>query len=399
MTGGGDPEELVFLPCLRAARGPSDGVVLTKKYVEGTEMIARHWPGPVSVLMKEETRLSTEMDLHEYHPEDTLLNLEWRPDTISELMDRIGNAAAIIGFLASSEEEVAVECHRSGIPFVCTSEYAPRTERQIADAELSNLLRRWRRKHWLRQAERARRRMIPLLAGLQCSGTPTYDLYAPLQPNALLFFDNRVLSEQIADDATLARKAADLSSGRPLRLAFGGRLVAMKGVRDLPAVAATLMAQGIDFTFDIYGAGPEETLLRQRIETLGVGGRMRMRGVLDFRTGWVPALQDKVDIFVCPHVQGDPSSTYPEAMSCGVPIAGYANEAFAGIVRTSGAGWTAPLNEPVALAQVIARLADDRDEIVRMARVSRDFACEHCFEQTFARRAAHLISSSRLPSQ
>ena len=60
-------------------------------------------------------------------------------------------------------------------------------------------------------------------------------------------------------------------------------------------------------------AGPGE---RQSLQDL-----VTLRGVVDFATGWIPLLKQQADLFVCPHPQGDPSSTYPEVMSCGVPSA------------------------------------------------------------------------------
>lgn len=123
-----------------------------------------------------------------------------------------------------------------------------------------------------------------------------------------------------------------------------------------------------------------------------------LRGVLNFEEEWIPTLKAKADVFVCCHPQGDPSSTYPEVMSCGVPIVGYANEAFVGIVEQSGSGWLSPINDPHALAEVIASLAEDRTKIARGALKAREFAETHCFERTFSKRAKHLVSLSRLSS-
>jgi glycosyltransferase involved in cell wall biosynthesis len=86
-------------------------------------------------------------------------------------------------------------------------------------------------------------------------------------------------------------------------------------------------------------------------------------------------------------------------MSCGVPIVGYDNEAFAGIVRESRCGWTSPIGNPHALAARVAQLADRRDVMASAARQAVEFAREHAFERTFARRSAHLVEYSRLPEK
>ena len=78
-------------------------------------------------------------------------------------------------------------------------------------------------------------------------------------------------------------------------------------------------------------------------------------------------------------------------MSCGTPIVGYDNEAWAGVLRKSGAGWSVPLQDSDALAKKVAQLHAARDEIAQMAVLSRDFALQHCFERTEIQRVRHLM--------
>jgi glycosyltransferase involved in cell wall biosynthesis len=117
-----------------------------------------------------------------------------------------------------------------------------------------------------------------------------------------------------------------------------------------------------------------------------------MKGVLDFRTELAPLVRDEVDLFVCPHVQGDPSCTYLETFACGVPMVGYDNEAFGGLMTYVDAGWRVPLGDPEAMASAILALDRDRAAIVAKARAARDFAREHTFEATCRRRMEHLRS-------
>lgn len=201
----------------------------------------------------------------------------------------------------------------------------------------------------------------------------------------------------VLSDQGVALKAQAVQASKPLRLVFGGRLIAMKGVMDLPDVAAELRRLGVDFRLDIYGQGDLEPHLLRRIQTLGLQSHVRLPGVLDFKAGWLPLLRQQADLFLCCHPQGDPSSTYSEVMSCGVPIIGYDNEAFAGIVRESRCGWVSPLGDPKALAGRLAQLAGRRDVLATAVHQAVEFARAHAFEYTFARRSAHLIECSRLP--
>ncbi|MEO0914342.1 MAG: glycosyltransferase, partial [Pseudomonadota bacterium] len=388
--------ELILLPILKANRGAGGGYVLTRKYLEGAREYARTWPGPVTTLAEFTATRSTDLDHVEVHPADLDTGLETRPATQAALAARIGDAAVALAYLCREEEPTARLCAELGVPLVFTSEYSHETERQIIDATVRNPLVRVRRRYWMWNAQRSCRRSLALAAGLQCSGTPTYEAFRDLQPEALLFFDNRVRAEDVIPEAALEGKLAGLRAGRALRLVFGGRLIAMKGVMDLPKIAQRLKALEVPFSLEIYGSGPLEDALRQSVEALGLVDEVALKGALDFRTGWIAALKDRADLFLCCHPQGDPSSTYPEVMSCGVPIAGYANAAFRGIVAQSGSGFLTPLKSPAALAAEVARLHNARDELVQAAHAARDFALAHTFEKTFRRRTEHLIAASRL---
>jgi len=362
----------------------------------GAAEYARTWPGRVTSLVRLSDMPTTDMDHEEFLPGDAETGLELRPVTTGELAERVRRAAAVVAFLSRDEVETVRLCRKLGVPLIFVSEYSPQTERQILAAELPSPLLRLRRLIWLWRTERIRRAVLPLAAGLQCSGTPTFESYRGLCRDTLLFFDNRVRADAVISEAELAVRIAAMIESRPLRLVFGGRLIAMKGVLELPRVAAGLARAGVPFSFDIFGAGPLAAELEARIQAEGLGDRMALRGVLDFHAGWIPWLREKADLFVCCHPQGDPSSTYPEVMSCGVPIAGYDNEALRGVVGQSRSGWVVPTFDAAALSGAITRLHASRGEIAEASLRAREFARLHTFETTFANRTRHIIRNSRL---
>ncbi|MEM1159307.1 MAG: glycosyltransferase [Pseudomonadota bacterium] len=392
-------KELILLTPLKARRGPKGGLILTQKYLDGAAAYARYWPGPVTTLVKLDTRPDTNMDQVEIDPAKLETGLEELPMDLAERARRLEAAALVVDFLSPYGLETAQLCKRIGVPVSYVSEYTPRTERQIIDAGTRNPLKRLRRRMWQMQAERTRQQMLRnYAAGLQCSGTPTFDLYNAMAPEPFLFFDNRVPAANILNDASLAAKCDQLARGAPLRLMFGGRLIAMKGVLELPRIAQELDRLAVPYRMDIVGQGDLEESLRQKIAAAGLSARVTLHPPMDFNSGWIPMLKREADLFVCPHPQGDPSSTYPEVMSCGVPIVGYDNEAFAGIVRESGIGWSVPMFDARAMARQIGALHADRAALQQAARAGRDFARQHCLEETFSRRTAHLVKVSRLPN-
>ncbi len=159
-----------------------------------------------------------------------------------------------------------------------------------------------------------------------------------------------------------------MKDGRPLRLAFSGRLIRMKGADHLPLVARELKRRQVPFELTICGDGALADGLRQQIRSFGLEDCVRMRGVLDFANELMPFVKQEVDAFVCCHRQGDPSCTYIETMSCGVPVVGYENEALAGLLRRVPAGVGVPMDDVSSLANALARLHADRPSLATMSR-------------------------------
>jgi colanic acid/amylovoran biosynthesis glycosyltransferase len=391
----GDDDVLLVLPALTAragspSRSGNDRFVVTQKFVDGVLEYVQRWPGRVVVAMERNDRAGTNLDHVEVDPANLPFELRWLPDAPG-LAALIGEARIVLGSLVDKHIDLAGICGETDVPLVYISEYSVLTRRQIIRAETSNPILRWRRELWTTQLEKRYRKAVAAAAGIQCNGTPTFEAYRSINPRSLLYFDTRVRADQLAQGATLENRFTHLGAGQPLRLAFSGRLIAMKGADHLPTVAAELRRRGVPFTFDICGGGALEGQLRGQLERLGLKNQVRLRGVLDFQSQLMPFVASEVDLFVCCHRQGDPSCTYLETMSCGTPIVGYDNEAFAGLVKKSNVGWLTPLDRPAALAERIEELHRNREELVAAANASLEFARNHTFERTMQARVDHML--------
>jgi glycosyltransferase involved in cell wall biosynthesis len=387
--------ELILLPVLKAHKATSGRLIVTQKYLNGATEYAKSWPGPVTSLFDVSPSASTDLDHVEVAGDMGGHIIEMRPRDSKALARRLQSASVAVSFLSPFEVATTELCNRIGVPVIHVSEYTLRTDWQIIDASGANSILKLRRKLWAWKAERLRRYLIGISAGLQCNGVPTYNAYREMCSDALLFFDNRVKHFDIITSERLSQKADEVRVGKPLRLVFGGRFVPMKGVLQLPEVARHLRQAGVPFELSIYGAGPEESKLRAAISRYALEDQVSIFPPIDFDKGWVPFLKQAADLFVCCHMQGDPSSTYSEVMACGVPVAGYDNEALKGIVELSGSGFLAPMGAPKVLASVIADLHRDRDRLVKAAQIGRSFSMQHCFEATFSRRVDHFKERSR----
>lgn len=382
---------LLLLPSLQVGRGPRGGHVLTKKFVEGAEAYVRRWPGPVTVAIEPSTQPDGNLDHAEWLPEELGFEVVRVSFADRAAMDPLFRDSALVAAgLDHRQAHLAAWAKRAGTKIVYTSEYTLQTRFQIVDAEGGTSLQRTKRKVWAAMQEARYVRALLQADAIQCNGEPTYRLYRRLVKDSLLFFDTRTSDAMVVDDHALRAKRERALAGEPLHLAFSGRLNHMKGADLLVAVAKDLAGRGVPFSFDVFGDGPLAADMRR--DSRELGEQFRMRGVLDFASELVPLVKRDIDLYVICHRQGDPSCTYLETLACGVPIVGFANEAWRGLADHGRFGWSAKMEDVPAIADRIEHLHRNRGELASAMDEARDFASSHTFERTFAKRLDHLQS-------
>jgi colanic acid/amylovoran biosynthesis glycosyltransferase len=383
---------LLVVPSLTAQRNAAGKMVLTRKYLSGLEEYASLWPGKVVSAVRATDEHNDSLDLVEVG--EGGVEIREAHEDVDRIDRQLAGATVVLVGDDRYARVVARRCLRAGIPYVHTLEWDAQTRRQIIWQSSPSLLRGGKRILWAEVEALSRYRSMKLAAGLQCNGTPSYDEYRRLNPRTLLYFDSRVTADMVVGEAALARRLERLERGEPLRLVFSGRLIPIKGADHLPRLARALADRQVPFTLDICGGGSLERAISEQSAALGVTDRVRLRGTLDFERELMPFVADNADVFVCCHLQGDPSCTYLETMACGVPIAGYGNVALEGLIRRVPFGWAVAPFRPEPLADVIAQLHRDRSLVSRAARAARVFAAANTFEQTMATRIDHLLACS-----
>jgi colanic acid/amylovoran biosynthesis glycosyltransferase len=363
---------------------------LTRKFVEGIAEQQRNWPGPIHVLLQPTDVQTDDLDRVTFAEDELPFKITACPLDSEMVRSILGAASIALLGLGKDQNRLPNLCREFGVPFAVVSENTLKNRMQIARTEVANPLRLARRLLWEIGQEKRNRSSVSMANGVQCNGTPTFDEYSLLNPSPMLFFDTRTKTGDVATEDELQRRFEHRRSTGRLRLAFSGRLVGIKGVDHLMKVARALAAGRKDFTLSICGSGALEEAMQRYSRKWGLSDVVRFMGNMNFHSELVPFLRQEVDLFVSCHRQGDPSCTYLETMACGVPIAGYDNEAWCGLVRTSGCGWSTPLDRPQMLARKIGSLTDDALE--EHSRASLDFARAHTFEIEFKRRMDHLAS-------
>lgn len=384
---------LLVIPSLDVGLS-ADGkaVRLTKKFVSGMQMYTDRWDGEVALLAQHnKVEHSGNLDDELFRLSDLPFQVTVAAFDSEQARSAVARAAVVQGGADHRLNHMPALCASLGAKYVLVTEYSLRTRWQIIDAEGLSAAVAWRRKLWAWRQERANVAAAKAASAVHCNGTPTFDAYRRLNERTLLYFDSRVTRDMLPDTPRVAGRRSPWSQKSPLRLAFSGRLNAMKGADHLVPVARSLRDFGVPFILDIYGDGPLVPELKAAIQAHHLEGVVRLGGVLDFASELMPMVRDQVDLFVCCHRQGDPSCTYLETMACGVPIVGYANEAFEGLMqRCSAGGVSVPMNDSTAMAAAIEQLCRDPEQVKKMASAALAFARQHTFEREFRLRIEHM---------
>ncbi len=286
-----------------------------------------------------------------------------------------------------------------GAKLATTLEYTLQTRLQILWLDRNrSLLRRIYGTLKLLRNEIGRRKFLAAMDGIQANGYPGYEMCQKFDPETLLFLDNRMARDMFVTTAELEARKGYLLAGEPLRLVYSGRLERMKGVHHLIPVATRLRDLGTPFTLEIFGAGSLKETLRAEIEENGLAEIVSVCDAVDFETELVPHLRASCDIYLCCHLQADPSCSYIENMGCGLAVIGYDNRMWAALCAASKGGWSTALGKPDLLASKLAEVEKDRPEIARRCADATAFSKEHDFHTESTKRMDHLMRIARKAS-
>lgn len=155
-----------------------------------------------------------------------------------------------------------------------------------------------------------------------------------------------------------------------LRLVYVGRIVRSKGVFDVLTALALLRQEGLVCKFQVAGSGEDESQVRDAIVRLGLDAEVTLLGPV------FGAAKNKLwldsDALVFPtYFEGLPYSLL-ESMAAGCvpiisPVGGIPD-----VMQDGIHGIFVPVHSPVAVANAIRRLANDRLELQRMSLAGRE---------------------------
>lgn len=188
--------------------------------------------------------------------------------------------------------------------------------------------------------------------------------------------------------------AAPIGEFGGLRIVSIGRLIEFKGFHHLAAACAQLRARGIDFHWTLVGEGPWRERLETQVAGLGLGAQVTFAGVQSQES--IKRILAASDVFCLPCIVDSKGASdilptvITEAMACSLPVVSTTLVGVPEMVVSGETGLLVPPGDETALADALARLANDRDLGRRYGRAGRARA-ERVFElrETSGQLAAH----------
>ena len=398
-----DREGGILVVTLSGVELRSASILIDRKFHEGMIGFVERLDRPFSCLMPRLTSAEAghAMDMIEV-PKSELpyrVNALEKPLLSAESLRIIessleGVALAYLGAFEDLNQAVASACRGRDIPYAVVSEYTLQTELEIMRANTPSAARRLWREARIRLGRHRRLRLVASAQEVHANGYPTYRELAAANPRRMLFLDTRARAQDIISEADLRERLAARANRSP-RLLYAGRYHPMKGALDVIKVGIELERLGMDFQLDLYGKGPLREPMALLASRSNAAGKIKIHDAVAYRPD-LQRIAKQADLFICCHVQGDPSCTYLETFACGVPIVGYANEMWTPLSQDSGAGEVVPKGDYKALAKTVARLLGS-SRLEELSLRARNFAEANTMEIAWDRRISHLAALVRIP--
>jgi glycosyltransferase involved in cell wall biosynthesis len=309
------------------------------------------------------------------------------PSEVPRLREQISGSRLVYGTGLGS----SAIARDAGVPYILVLEYDLQTQMTVSASQVSGAPRRFIRA--AKCAWQYATHSISEMRGahsLHCNGYPIYDATRRYNPNSLLYLDSRMVADLVMPREQLAARLA-ARAGRPLRLLFSGRYERTKGADDAVRVAVECLRRGLDIEMHCYGQGDLRGRMAEIAATAERPGRIFIHDAVPYTE--LATIARTFDLFVCCHIQSDPSCTYLESFGAGLPVVGYANRMWSRLRETSGAGFVSPMGSPDKVADDVERLLSNSDDVAAMSEKALAFAQQHCFELEFRKRIDALNSA------
>lgn len=233
--------------------------------------------------------------------------------------------------------------------------------------------------HFMRRAARDTNLLL-LKEGL------VYDRYSKYNANAHAICHSMHSRDDVIDEQHLSARLCSLEQKRPLKAVYAGRFVPRKGVSNGIAAIALAKRQGQRVEYHLFGGGPEEANLRQQVSDLEVDDLVFFHGFAEYGSAFMAKLAEFDFFLFMPTEEDTPRALY-DTMAAGLPFVGTAIPFMEKRLETDGAGILVKVLDVQGAARQLARLSENRSELIELSQLAREAGLKHSVEQWYRRRA------------
>jgi glycosyltransferase involved in cell wall biosynthesis len=180
--------------------------------------------------------------------------------------------------------------------------------------------------------------------------------------NASWIDEQAILSDAEATEIWQQKRSA--FSGE-LRILFAGRLVSSKGVRVLLAAMKSLSTAGVPIQLDILGQGDLLAECEQASQQIQPPAQIRLLKTVAYGSVFFNLLRTYQAIVV-PSVSDEQPRVVYDAYSQGIPVLASNTAGIQDCVEDGETGKLVPLNDPIALAELLKWALQNQDQLEKM---------------------------------
>lgn len=223
-------------------------------------------------------------------------------------------------------------------------------------------------------------------------GRTTMDRYAPYADPRFVhqIEDTSYLSREIIREAEMEHRVNELLTlpNRPLRLAFCGRLVDIKGVDDSLRLIAQARLAGANIEFDVIGGGPELPRLKQLAQELMIGPVVRFHGAMPYGPDLLATLARSDALLFTPRIEETPRMIF-DGYAAGLPLVARAIDYAVERADADGAAVLMP-RDPLEMdgsVAILVGLDRNRQRLATLTTMAMRAAKRHAADNWYRQRA------------
>ncbi len=225
-------------------------------------------------------------------------------------------------------------------------------------------------------------------------GQECFAAYSKWCQNNHLIHDVHTKKSDAISSSELEKKVQDLSDpSSPLKIAYAGRLSAMKAPLEWVRAIKRAHDLGIELQATWYGDGELRSDVERLIEELDLHGVIDLRGFVSDREQLLNGVRE-AHLVMFTHITPESPRCLLEALICGSPIVGYKNPFAEDLTHEFGGGSFVSIHDWQRLGELLVNLYKNRDELGQLVRKAAENGRRFNDDEVFRERSQFIKSAT-----